>query len=80
MAVRPALAPDPKSVSMGLLDLRLRELGSFAEASMLPCPREIRYSDAIAEVTGHWLETDSGVVVMGEEVANMASGAYGATR
>jgi 2-oxoisovalerate dehydrogenase E1 component len=40
----------------------------------------MKYSDAIAAVTGRWLERDPGTIVMGEEVANFGGGAYGATR
>jgi 2-oxoisovalerate dehydrogenase E1 component len=40
----------------------------------------MRYSEAIAAVTGRWLEQDPTVVVMGEEVANFGGGAYGATK
>jgi 2-oxoisovalerate dehydrogenase E1 component len=40
----------------------------------------VRYSDAIAESMGGWLAKDPSVVVIGEEVANMKGGAYGATR
>ena len=39
-----------------------------------------RYSDAIAAVTGRWLEKDSRTIVLGEEIANFGGGAYGATK
>lgn len=42
--------------------------------------RELRYSDAIAEVTGSWLERAPEVFVLGEEVASFGGGAYGATK
>jgi 2-oxoisovalerate dehydrogenase E1 component len=42
--------------------------------------QEMRYSDAVAAVAGRWLEKDDQVFEMGEEVANMGGGAYGATR
>jgi 2-oxoisovalerate dehydrogenase E1 component len=40
----------------------------------------MKYSDAIASVTGRWLEKDDTVVVFGEEIANFGGGAYGATK
>jgi 2-oxoisovalerate dehydrogenase E1 component len=39
-----------------------------------------RYSNAIAEVTGRWLELDGETIVLGEDVANFGGGAYGATK
>lgn len=42
--------------------------------------RNLRYVDAIAEVTGRWLETCPETLVIGEEVANFGGGAYGATK
>ena len=41
---------------------------------------EIKYSDAIAAVTGRWLEKDNQTIVLGEEIANFGGGAYGATK
>ena len=40
----------------------------------------MKYSDAIAAVTGRWMERDPAVVELGEEIANFGGGAYGATR
>ena len=40
----------------------------------------MRYSDAIAAVTGRWLEREADAIVFGEEVANLGGGAYGATK
>jgi 2-oxoisovalerate dehydrogenase E1 component len=39
-----------------------------------------KYSDAIAAVTGRWLEKDEKTIVLGEEIANFGGGAYGATK
>jgi 2-oxoisovalerate dehydrogenase E1 component len=78
--VRESLWPDPRTLGEGLRDERLAEAAPFVEAEAVACPREIRYSDAIAEVTGRWLEKEPLAVVMGEEVANLRGGAYGATR
>ena len=41
---------------------------------------QMRYSDAIAAVTGRWLEREPKAIVFGEEVANLGGGAYGATK
>ncbi len=79
-AVREALWPTAESVTCGLRDERAGESGPFTEAEAAGCTREIKFSDAIAEVTGRWLELDPAVVVMGEEVGNMGGGAYGATK
>jgi 2-oxoisovalerate dehydrogenase E1 component len=40
----------------------------------------VRYSNAISEVTGRWLEKNKETVVIGEDVANFGGGAYGATK
>jgi len=42
--------------------------------------QEITYSNAIAAVTGRWMEKDKTVVEFGEEVASFGRGAYGATK
>lgn len=78
--IRDALWPERGELARGLRDEKRQALCSFTEAAEAECIRELRYQDAIAEVTGRWLENDPGVVVMGEEVANMGGGAYGATR
>lgn len=41
---------------------------------------EMRYVEAIAGVTGRWMEKDESVIVLGEEVANFGGGAYAATK
>lgn len=78
--IRDELWPLIESSGQGLRDDRIRETGPFVEPADCDCKREIKYPNAIAEVTGRWLENDPGVVVMGEEVCNMGGGAYGATR
>lgn len=78
--IREELWPTPESAAHGLRDTRLHDIGPFVEQAGCACTREIKYPDAIAEVTGRWLEKDPGVVVMGEEVCNMGGGAYGATK
>ncbi|MBN1554781.1 MAG: MFS transporter [Phycisphaerae bacterium] len=68
------------SLSKGLRDNDVAALGNFTEQERMHCPRAIKYSNAIAETTGRWLEMDPTVVVLGEEVANLGGGAYGATK
>ncbi len=79
--VREELWPDRSTVAVGLRSdgkelagLRYREREDFDEL------REITFSDAIATVTGRWLERDPETIVLGEEVANFGGGAYGATK
>jgi 2-oxoisovalerate dehydrogenase E1 component len=74
------LWPDPADVFCGLRDEAVLERGPFVEEQDRECASEIKYSDAIAAVTGRWMEKDPTVVVMGEEVANFGGGAYGATK
>jgi len=78
--IRDELWPTAESAGYGLRDDRAGALGLCVEAADVACTREIKYSDAIAAVTGRWLEQDPRVVVMGEEVCNMGGGAYGATK
>jgi 2-oxoisovalerate dehydrogenase E1 component len=78
--IREAAWPDPATLPEGVRDETLMALTDGVEAGSLACTREIKYSDAIAEVTGRWLEKDPTVVVLGEEVANFGGGAYGATK
>jgi 2-oxoisovalerate dehydrogenase E1 component len=79
-AIRDELWPTAESAPHGLRDEGIGRIGPFVEAADCACTRDIKYSDAITEVTGRWLETDPAVVVMGEEVCNMGGGAYGATK
>ena len=79
-SIRDDLWPTAAGAADGLRDDRIAETGPFVEAAACACVRESKYSDAIAAVTGRWLERDPRVVVMGEEVANMGGGAYGATK
>jgi len=78
--VRESLWPKPASLMDGLRDDTILLDGPFLEAEDVECREEIRYSDAIARVTGRWLEKDSRVVVIGEDIANLGGGAYGATK
>jgi 2-oxoisovalerate dehydrogenase E1 component len=80
VTVRDERWPAPESLTTGIRDEALDALGPFVEQADLPCPRTIKYSDAIAEVTGRWLEEEPLAFVLGEEVANMGGGPYGATK
>lgn len=79
--VRPELWPAAESAAEGMRsdgaewqDIEFHERENFSEF------RSIKYSDAIAAVTGRWLEKDPESFVLGEEVANFGGGAYGATK
>jgi len=56
--VRAELWPDPAHITDGLRDETSVSNGPFVEAETITCNQEIKYSDAIAAVTGRWLETD----------------------
>ena len=83
LVVPDRLWPDPRTLAVGV---RYGRAGGdaaddgAAEAADLACTQEIRYVEAIAGVTGRWLERDARTVVLGEEVANADGGACGATR
>ncbi|MCX7029865.1 MAG: thiamine pyrophosphate-dependent enzyme [Spirochaetes bacterium] len=87
LVVPDRLWPDPRTLAVGLrhdcvgagpAGATVRD--GAVEAADLACTQEIRYVEAIAGVTGRWLERDARVVVLGEEVANADGGACGATR
>ena len=48
----------------------------FAEREDFASFAPLRYSDAIATVTGRWLDRDPETLVVGEEVANFGGGAW----
>jgi 2-oxoisovalerate dehydrogenase E1 component len=83
LVVPDRLWPDPRTLPAGL---RQEAAGGDAapvrcvEADGIACTQEVRYVEAIAGVTGRWLERDARTVVLGEEVANADGGACGATR
>ncbi len=80
-AVRAELWPRAETAADGM-----RSAGSEWQGITFVSPRdlaangELTYADAIAAVTGRWLERDPRAIVFGEEVANLGGGAYGATR
>ena len=78
---RPGLWPAVETAAHGarsdgreLAGLEYREIEDFSRLA------EVKYSDAIAAVSGRWLETHPEAVELGEEIANFGGGAYGATR
>jgi 2-oxoisovalerate dehydrogenase E1 component len=77
---RPEIVPNPLTLEEGLPESTLPSGIACVESGDVACEREIRYSDAIAEVTGRWMERDPHCFVLGEEVGNMGGGAYGATK
>jgi 2-oxoisovalerate dehydrogenase E1 component len=60
--------------------IRSEEGLHYSEPEEFPEVEQMKYSDAIAAVTGRWMERDSKVVELGEEIANFGGGAYGATK
>ncbi len=73
--------PEPGSLTVGLRsDGREFNGIQFVEAEDLELTERVKYVEAIAAATGHWLEKDPGVFVIGEEVAHFGGGAYQATR
>lgn len=81
LVVPDRLWPDPRTLAAGVrAEAAGAGMARAVEAGDVPCTQEIRYVEAIAGVTGRWLERDARVVVLGEEVANADGGACGATR
>ena len=79
--IREELWPQSESAAFGMRSDG-KELNGldYKEAPDFRQSREISYSNAIAEVTGRWMERDKQVVIFGEEVASFGGGAYGATK
>jgi 2-oxoisovalerate dehydrogenase E1 component len=79
--VRSELWPDSGTAGFGMRsDGRELEALHYSEPEDFPEVEPMKYSDAIAAVTGRWMERDPKVVALGEEIANFGGGAYGATR
>jgi 2-oxoisovalerate dehydrogenase E1 component len=79
--VRKELYPSPATINDGLRsDGQEWKNIVFNEREHFSSFKDIRYSDAIAAVTGRWLEKNNKTIVLGEEVANFRGGAYGATK
>ena len=80
-AVRAELWPRAETAADGMRSAGAEWQGiTFVSPRDLAADGELIYSDAIAAVTGRWLERDPRAIVFGEEVANLGGGAYGATR
>lgn len=79
--VRHELWPVPESIAEGVRSsgAELENL-PYLEPTRASGTVDMKYSDAIAAVTGRWMEHDQSVIVLGEEVANFGGGAYGATK
>ncbi len=79
--IRPALIPAPESVTDGLRSDGSEFKGiKFVEPAELKPGKDMKYVEAIAAVTGRWMEKDPNVFVLGEEVGHMGGGAYQATK
>jgi 2-oxoisovalerate dehydrogenase E1 component len=76
-----ALWPNPETVAEGIRSdgKEFSEI-AFSKLEDFQTTQEMIYSDAIAAVTGRWMEKDDQTVVLGEEVASFGGGAYGATK
>ena len=81
LAPRAELWPDPASVATGVRSPGSELAGlPYAEPEQFPDTKKMTYVQAIAAVTGRWMEKDPTVIAIGEEVANFGGGAYGATK
>jgi 2-oxoisovalerate dehydrogenase E1 component len=79
--VRAELWPGLDTVENGLRSDGAEWEGvKFSERTDFSSFTPLRYSNAISEVTGRWLEKNGETVVLGEDVANFGGGAYGATK
>ncbi|HEY3530166.1 MAG TPA: thiamine pyrophosphate-dependent enzyme [Nocardioides sp.] len=78
--IRPSEWPDPAWVDVGVRgDLsELSDVAVVDESSI--AVTETKFIDAVATVMGRRMETDPGIVVMGEDVHRLNGGTNGATR
>jgi 2-oxoisovalerate dehydrogenase E1 component len=81
-AIKTSLLPAPSSIAEGLRGSGAEFAGvAFTEPGDVPGERKkMKYVEAIAAVTGRWLENDPAVFVLGEEVGHMTGGPYLATK
>jgi 2-oxoisovalerate dehydrogenase E1 component len=78
--IKTSFLPERESLTAGLhSDGREFEKVEFVKAEDLLSNKKMKYVEAVAAVTGRWLEKDSRVFVMGEEVGHFGGGAYQAT-
>jgi 2-oxoisovalerate dehydrogenase E1 component len=80
--IKAAEWPDPAWVDVGVRgDLSELEDAPTVAADGFAVPvEEMKFIDAVAGVMGRRMETDSGVVIMGEDVHRLNGGTNGATR
>jgi 2-oxoisovalerate dehydrogenase E1 component len=79
--IRPSEWPDPAWVDVGIRG----DLAELAEAPVVADESSVevadtKFIDAVATVMGRRMETDDGIVVMGEDVHRLNGGTNGATR
>ena len=81
LQVRPERWPKVQTAGWGMRsDGREFENVTWKEQDDFDQLGEMIFSEAIAAVTERWMERDSSVIELGEEVANFGGGAYGATK
>lgn len=80
--VRPAEWPDPDWVDVGVRgDLSELDGAPLVDPAGFAVPvQETKFIDAVAAVMARRMETDPGIVVMGEDVHRLNGGTNGATR
>ena len=81
LLVRENLWPDVATIEQGLRSDGKEFAGiTFNEKEDFSKFEQKTYVEAIASVTGRWLEKDNSVFIVGEEIANFGGGPYGATK
>jgi len=81
LLVRENLWPDTATIEQGLRsDGKEFDGIAFSEKEDFSKFEQKTYVEAIASVTGRWLEKDNSVFIVGEEIANFGGGPYGATK
>jgi 2-oxoisovalerate dehydrogenase E1 component len=79
--IRPGEWPDPEWVEVGVRsDLSELDDAPAVEDESSVAVEEMKLIDAVATVMGRRMETDDGIVVMGEDVHRLNGGTNGATR
>ncbi|MBZ5737928.1 alpha-ketoacid dehydrogenase subunit alpha/beta [Nocardioides mangrovi] len=80
--IRPGEWPDPDWVDVGVRgDLSEFDAARVVDPTGFAVPvQETKFIDAVAAVMGRRMETDPGIVVMGEDVHRLNGGTNGATR
>jgi 2-oxoisovalerate dehydrogenase E1 component len=81
LQVKENLWPTPSTIKDGLRSNGQEfENINFSEKEDFEEFEQKTYVDAIASVTGRWLENDEKTFIVGEEIANFGGGPYGATK